>query len=123
MGVFQGKISGSISSRIGAQGTKSEGPIYFLRPNDEHTKFEEVPIIKPVHLWEKDMFLEEYLGKTVTLVGEITETKDTISIEYSEIIYEGRVFKKPELPKETELSSEEIKEKIRFVVKNEFKKE
>jgi hypothetical protein len=49
----------------------SEGPTYYLQKFD----YQEIPIQKQVHLWEKDPNLHKFLGEKVKITGEIKDGK------------------------------------------------
>ena len=113
MGIFQGQILGTIKSKIVAEGTMSQGPIYYLVPVDKSSKYDEIFIQKNVNLWETDEFLAQFLDKTVLIVGEITETKDTITIECMQINENGHIFNRPPPQKSNELSPDELSERLK----------
>jgi len=76
-------ITGILSSEIVGKGTKSEGPKYFLQPVDDYaTRWSKILVRKQAHLWENDPVLHKYIGKKVVILGEIIETKSTITIDY-----------------------------------------
>ncbi len=92
MGVIKGKITGKLISRLTAVGTKSEGPIYFLLPMGEFKKWQEIPVRKKSMRWMKDRILHDLVGEIITINGEIIETKDTITIDYDEVVHNGKII-------------------------------
>jgi hypothetical protein len=90
MGIYNGKIKGILRLRQTAIGTRSEGPAYFINPIDEYKKWNEIPIRKCVLRWMKDPVLDNLIDKEIVIEGEITETKDTISIEYTQVFFEEK---------------------------------
>ena len=80
------KIIGILSSKQEGIGTLSEGPSYWLEPLDDYrTRWDLIIVRKQTHLWEKDPKLHPFIGKKVEILGEIIETKSTITIDCSEI--------------------------------------
>jgi len=72
------EYKGKLISKVGAKGTKSEGPEYFLEllePNDFGQT--ELNVIKNVHLWQKDSMLHPFLNKIVKITGEPIIIKHT----------------------------------------------
>lgn len=60
-------FSGYLFSKLQAIGSRSEGPEYFLQlPN-----YQELTVVKQVHLWEKDPALHPYLDSKVLIEGEL----------------------------------------------------
>jgi hypothetical protein len=108
MGIYQGKITGKLIIKLANVGTKSEGPSYFIVPINEYAKWDGIHICKPVHLWEADPVLEKYRDQTITVMGEITETKDTITIDYKELEVDGQRVLAFQPPPPTELSTEDF---------------
>ena len=62
------RFDGYLFAKLGAIGTKSEGPIYLLQQNDYH----ELSVQKHVPRWKEDPALHKLLGKKVTLLGKYT---------------------------------------------------
>ena len=80
------EIRGILFAIIKGKGTRSEGPEYFIKPLDDYKKrWSEVLVRKKTHLWQKDPILHEFLDKKVLIIGEIIETKSTITVDYSEV--------------------------------------
>ncbi len=80
------EIRGLLFSIIEGKGTRSEGPTYFIKPLDVYkNRWSEVLVRKKTHLWEKDPVLHEFIDKKVLIIGEIIETKSTITVDYSEV--------------------------------------
>ncbi len=92
MGIYKGKIKGIIGTCQSAEGTLSEGPIYFLKPTDHFKKWNEISIRTRVMRWMQDPLLDKFIKKEVILEGEIIETKDTISIDYTGVNYQDQYF-------------------------------
>jgi len=89
LGVIKGIITGKLISRVSAVGTLSEGPIYFILPTGEYSKWKEILVRKKEMRWMKDPILHELVGEIISIKGEIIETKDTITIDYDEVIHNG----------------------------------
>ncbi|MHA2182124.1 MAG: hypothetical protein ACXAAH_11955 [Promethearchaeota archaeon] len=80
------EIRGILFAVLKRKGTKSEGPEYYIKPIDDYqNRWSEITIWKKNHRWEKDPVLHEFLDKKVLIIGEIIETKSTITVEYSEV--------------------------------------
>ena len=92
MGIIKGTITGKLISRVDAVGTKSEGPKYFLLPTGEFKKWREIPVRKKTMRWMKDRILHDLVGEIITINGEIIETKDTITIDYDEVVHNGKII-------------------------------
>ncbi|MCY3413140.1 MAG: hypothetical protein INQ03_15990 [Candidatus Heimdallarchaeota archaeon] len=92
MGIYTGTIRGTIISRQARVGSRSEGPDYFILPNDEYKTWGEIKIRKKIMKWMKDPVLHNLIGEVVSLTGEIVETKDTITIEFTEVEHEGKII-------------------------------
>ena len=92
MGIIKGSISGNLISRVDAVGSLSEGPIYFLLPEGKFKKWHEIPVRKKTMRWMKDGILHDLVGEIITINGEIIETKDTITIDYDEVVYNGKII-------------------------------
>jgi hypothetical protein len=72
-------IHGFLFSKLGASGSKSEGPVYFLQKFDGT----DLEIEKDAALFEDDPVLHVHLATKVTLIGCFT-TKDKFS--YSSVV-------------------------------------
>ena len=92
MGVRKGTITGKLIARLSAVGTRSEGPIYFILPTGEYAKWKEIPVRKKVMRWMKDRVLHDLVGEVISVNGEIIETKNTITIDYNEIVHNGKII-------------------------------
>jgi len=80
------EIRGTLFAIIKGKGTKSEGPEYFIKPLDDYKdRWSEILVRKKTHMWEKDPELHKFLNKKVLIIGEIIETKSTITVDYSKI--------------------------------------
>ncbi|MFX1567271.1 MAG: hypothetical protein ACFFCV_02775 [Promethearchaeota archaeon] len=80
------EIRGILFAITKGKGTRSEGPEYFIKPLDDYKqRWSEVLIRKKTHLWQKDPVLHKFLDKEVLIIGDIIETKSTISVDYSEV--------------------------------------
>ncbi|MCE7747969.1 MAG: hypothetical protein GPJ51_06205 [Candidatus Heimdallarchaeota archaeon] len=108
MGIYQGEITGKLISRQSAVGTKSEGPDYFICPSDKYDKWGEIHIGTNVMMWMKDPVLHELIGEQITVKGEIIETKDTITMDYTGVIYKGKLIPAYENDEQVLPSSEEL---------------
>lgn len=93
LGIRKGEITGKLISRLEGVGSRSEGPIYFIIPSEGYPEWNEIPVRKRVMPWMKDLVLHDLIGEIITIKGEITETKDTISIDYEEVIHNGEVLR------------------------------
>ena len=77
------EIIGILSVEIVGKGSMSEGPKYYLQPLDDYaTRWSKILVRKQAHLWENDRVLHQYIGKKVVILGKITETKSTITVDY-----------------------------------------
>jgi hypothetical protein len=77
------KITGILSAKIVGVGTKSEGPKYYIKPLDDYAnRWSEILVRKQAHLWQNDPILHKYIDKKVVILGEIIETKSTITVDY-----------------------------------------
>ena len=77
------EIKGILYAEIVAKGTKSEGPIYYLQPFDDYAKrWSKILVRKKSHLWQNDPVLHKHIDKKVLILGEIIETKSTITVDY-----------------------------------------
>lgn len=61
-------LNGFLFSKLGALGTRSEGPQYFLQTFDGR----EIAIIKHATLWQTDPELQRHIATKVTIEGEMT---------------------------------------------------
>ena len=108
LGVRKGTISGKLISRLSAIGSLSEGPIYFILPTGEYAKWKEIPVRKKVMRWMKDRILHDLVGEIISINGEIIETKDTITIDYNEVVHNGKVIPALTQNSKVALSPEEV---------------
>jgi len=77
------EITGILSVKIARIGTKSEGPDYYIKPLDEYAnRWSEILVRKKTHLWQNDPILHKHIDKKVLILGEIIETKSTITVDY-----------------------------------------
>jgi len=77
------EIKGILSAKIARIGTKSEGPDYYISPLDDYAnRWSEIIVRKKTHLWQEDPVLHKFLDKKVEILGEIIETKSTITVDY-----------------------------------------
>ena len=77
------EIRGILFAIIKGKGTRSEGPEYFIKPLDDYKeRWSEVLFRKKTHLWQKDPVLHEFIDKKVLIIGEIIETRSTITVDY-----------------------------------------
>ena len=80
------EIRGTLFDIVKGKGTRSEGPEYFIKPLDEYKdRWSEILVRKKTHLWEKDPELHKFLNKKVLIIGDIIETKHTITVDYSKV--------------------------------------
>lgn len=80
------QIRGTLFAIIRGKGTRSEGPEYFIKPLDDYkNRWSEILVRKKTHMWEKDPELHKFLDKKVLIIGEIIETKSTITVDYLEV--------------------------------------
>ena len=80
------EIRGTLFAIIKGKGTLSEGPEYFIKPLDDYKdRWSEILVRKKTHLWEIDPELHKFLNKKVLIIGEIIETKSTITVDYSKV--------------------------------------
>ena len=78
-----GEITGILSAKTVGVGTLSEGPKYSIKPLDDYAnRWSEILVRKKTHLWENDPVLHKYIDKKVIILGEIIETKSTITVDY-----------------------------------------
>jgi len=77
------EITGILYAKTAGVGTLSEGPKYFIEPLDDYAnRWSEILVRKKGHLWENDPTLHKFLDKKVLILGEIIETKSTITVDY-----------------------------------------
>ncbi|MFX1571255.1 MAG: hypothetical protein ACFFB0_00740 [Promethearchaeota archaeon] len=80
------EIRGTLYAVIKGKGTRSEGPEYFITPLDDYkSRWTEVLVRKKTHMWEKDPVLHNFLNQKVLIIGDIIETKHTITIDYFKV--------------------------------------
>ena len=113
MGIYQGEITGKLTSYQSGVGTLSEGPVYVICPTDKYEKWGEITIWTKVMRWMKDPVLHELIGEEITVQGEITETKDTITIEYTGVIYKGKLIPAHQESGKVVLSPAEVDEHLK----------
>ena len=78
-----GEIRGILYAEIERKGSRSEGPIYFIKPLDDYkNRWNQVLVRKKTPIWEKDPELHQFLDKKVLITGDIIETKNTITVDY-----------------------------------------
>jgi len=77
------EITGILYAKTAGVGTLSEGPTYFIKPLDDYAnRWSEIIVRKKTHLWENDPVLHKFIDKKVLILGEIIETKSTITVDY-----------------------------------------
>ena len=77
------EISGMLLAEIAGEGTLSEGPKYYIKPLDDYAKrWSKIIVRKKTHMWENDPALHKFIDKKVLILGEIIETKSTITVDY-----------------------------------------
>jgi hypothetical protein len=77
------EITGILYTKTAGVGTLSEGPKYFIKPLDDYAnRWSEIIVRKKTHLWENDPVLHKFIDKKVLILGEIIETKSTITVDY-----------------------------------------
>ncbi len=77
------EITGLLSVKNARVGTISEGPDYYIKPLDDYAnRWSEIHVWKKTHLWENDPGLHKFIDKKVEILGEIIETKSTITVDY-----------------------------------------
>ena len=77
------EITGILYAKTAGVGTLSEGPTYFIKPLDDYAnRWSEIIVRKKTHLWENDPLLHKFIDKKVLILGEIIETKRTITVDY-----------------------------------------
>ena len=85
MGIYKDTIEGKLIARRQAVGNLSEGPAYILIPTGKFARWGKIELRKKVMRWQNDPVLHGYIDQTVSIVAEIIETKDTITVEYIEV--------------------------------------
>ena len=88
MGIHNDTIKGRLFSKVRGSGTRSEGPQYWITPVGKYAQWGEILVRKKVHMWQKDPVLHNYINENVAIFGEIIETKDSITIDYIEVVKE-----------------------------------
>ena len=77
------EIKGILSAEMVAKGSRSEGLRYYIQPIDDYAnRWSKILVRKQVHLWENDPVLHKFIEKKVLILGEIIETKNTITVDY-----------------------------------------
>ena len=117
MGIYKGEITGKLISRQSGVGTLSEGPVYLICPTDKYEKWGEITIWTKVMRWMKDPVLHELIGEELTIRGEITETRDTITIEYTGVIHRGELIPAHQESGKVVLSPAEVDERLKDLLK------
>ena len=112
MGIYNGEITGKLISRQAHVGTMSEGPIYFIIPTDKYEKWKEIPVRKRIMRWMEEPVLHKLIGEIVTIRGEIIETKDTITMDYTEVVHKGKIIPASKKSGKVVLDQEEITERM-----------
>jgi len=80
------EIRGVLFAVIVGKGSRSEGPKYYIRPIDKYkNRWSEILVRKKSKSWEDDPELHKFLEKSVTIIGEIIETKSSITVDYMEV--------------------------------------
>ncbi|MFX1297616.1 MAG: hypothetical protein ACFFD2_22555 [Promethearchaeota archaeon] len=80
------EIRGTLFAVIKGKGTRSEGPQYFIKPLDDYkNRWSEVLVRKKTHMWENDPELHKFLNQKVLIIGDIIETKHTITVDYFKV--------------------------------------
>ena len=80
------EIRGVLFAVIVGKGSRSEGPKYYIRPIDEYkSRWSEILVRKKTKSWENDPELHKFLEKPVLILGEIIETKNSITVDYKEV--------------------------------------
>jgi hypothetical protein len=80
------EITGILSAKTAGVGTLSEGPTYFIKPLDDYAnRWSKILVRKKSHLWENDPVLHKFIDKKVLILGEIIETKSTITVDYESV--------------------------------------
>ena len=77
------EITGILSAKIVGVGTLSEGLKYYIKPIDDYAnRWPKILVRKKTHLWQNDPVLHKFIDKKVLILGEIIETKSTITVDY-----------------------------------------
>ncbi|MHA1987566.1 MAG: hypothetical protein ACW98D_13085 [Promethearchaeota archaeon] len=80
------EIRGVLFSVIVGKGSRSEGPKYYIRPIDEYkNRWSEILVRKKTKSWENDPELHILLEKPVLILGQVIETKSSITVDYLEV--------------------------------------
>ncbi len=80
------EIRGVLFTVIVGKDSRSEGPKYYIRPIGEYkNRWSEILVRKKTKSWENDPELHKFLEKPVLILGEIIETKSSITVDYSEV--------------------------------------
>jgi hypothetical protein len=80
------EIRGVLFAEIVGEGSRSEGPKYYIRPIDEYkNRWSEILVRKKTKSWENDPELHKFLEKQVLIIGEIIETKSSITVDYIKV--------------------------------------
>jgi hypothetical protein len=80
------EIRGVLYAVIVGKGSRSEGPKYYIRPIDDYkNRWSEILVRKKTKTWENDPELHKFLEKPVLILGEIIETKSSITIDYKKV--------------------------------------
>jgi hypothetical protein len=80
------EIRGILFSVIRGKGSRSEGPEYYIKPLDDYKRrWSEILVRKKTRMWETDPELDRFLDQEVLILGEIIETKHTITVDYFEV--------------------------------------
>ena len=80
------EIRGVLFAIIVGKSSRSESPKYFIRPLDEYkNRWSEILVRKKTKSWENDPELHKFLKKPVLILGEIIETKSSITVDYMEV--------------------------------------
>ena len=84
-GIYNGTLYGKLISKTVGKDSLSEGPEYFLIPTGQYSTWKEILVRKKVHMWQNDPELHPHLNENVSIMGEIIQTKDRITMDYSGI--------------------------------------
>ena len=80
------EIRGVLFAVIVGKGSRSEGPKYYIRPIDRYkNRWSEILVRKKTKSWENDPELHKFLEKQVLIIGEIIETKSSITVDYIKV--------------------------------------
>ena len=80
------EIRGVLFAEVVGKGSRSEGPKYYIRPFDEYkNRWSEILVRKKTKSWENDPELHKFLEKQVLIIGEIIETKSSITFDYIKV--------------------------------------